>query len=644
MPSKGPFRERMPDQHGRTLFKRTVAAVAIDAGPQEGAATEESVTIGNGLYLPGRIGGNGVSFLVDTGSGVSILVARTWRKWGRTEDELTRYWGRLCSVEGRALECLGKARLTVTLGTRVVEWGFIVAEIGDEEGILVNDFAMAHELTVWPCEGAVYLPDLAGTGKGHMGERLPCTIRIVIEVRAVTEETLAVQAVGPKRWQLQTSMAARKHLFAKGKGDLGRTDIVQHQIHTGDQPAIKQRVRRYPAARREEERQLVEDMLAIGIIQESNHAWSSPTVLVKKKDGTTRFCIDYRRLNQATKVDAYPLPHIEDSLNTLGGARFFCSLDLASGYWQVEMDAADREKTAFVTQGGLYEFRFMPFGLVNAPAMFERLMERVLRGIAWSECIVYLDDILVFGPDFGMTLARLERVLDRLGEAGLKLKAKKCQLFQEEIPFLGHIVSAAGIGADPAKCQQVRDWPVPRDLHEVRSFVGLCSYYRRHIQGFTELTAPLYELAIKGTDFEWTDRRHEAFGQLKNALTSAPILGFPREDGLWYLDTDASDIGTGAVLSQVQDEEERVIAYVSKSLEGSEQRYCTARKELLAVVRALKHFKCYLYGQKITVRTDNSAVSWLHRSKDPVGQPARWIEVIDTYDITFQHRPGGYER
>ena len=265
-------------------------------------------------------------------------------------------------------------------------------------------------------------------------------------------------------------MAARKPLFAKGKGDLGRTDIVQHQIHTGVQPAIKQRVRRYPAARREEIRQLVEDMLAIGIIQESNSAWSSPTVLVKKKDGTTRFCIDYRRLNQVTKVDAYPLPYIEDSLNTL------CSLDLASGYWQVEMDASDREKTAFVTQGGLYKFRVMPFGLVNAPMTFERLMERVLRGIAWSECLVYLDDILVFGPDFGTTLARLESVLDRLGEAGLKLKAKKCQLFQEDIPFLGHIVSAAGIGLDPAKCQQVWDWPVPQDLHEVRSFVGLCSF------------------------------------------------------------------------------------------------------------------------------------------------------------------------
>ena len=162
------------------------------------------------------------------------------------------------------------------------------------------------------------------------------------------------------------------------------------------------------------------------------------------------------------------------------------------------MDAADREKTAIVTQGGLYKFRVMPFGLVNAPATFERLMERVLRGIAWSECLVYLDDILVFGPDFGTTLARLESVLDRLGAVGLKLKAKKCQLFQEEIPFPGLIVPAAGIGANPAKCQQVRDWPVPRDLHEVRSFVGLCSYYRRHIQGAGR---PLVQVCDQGDGF-----------------------------------------------------------------------------------------------------------------------------------------------
>ena len=317
------------------------------------------------------------------------------RKWGRAEDELTRYWGWLCSVEGRALKCLGRARLIVTLGTWAIKCNFIVAEIGDDKWILGDDFAMAHELTVRPCEGAVYLPDLSGTRKEHMGECLPCTIRSVTEVRAITEETLEVRDVGPATlaphtvtqvrvivptpgargtvmiemgpgplglcpvrgvvevekdssiWlantgtqpirieqnevvamaecvmagpgaspgngqndrdevnrlveraaphltdgqcqQLRAAMAASKHLFATGKGDIGRTDIVQHLIHTGDQPGIKQRLRSYPVASREEERQLVEDMLAIGIIQESNSAWSSLNVLVKKKDGTTRF-------------------------------------------------------------------------------------------------------------------------------------------------------------------------------------------------------------------------------------------------------------------------------------------------------------------------------------------------------------------
>ena len=273
--------------------------------------------------------------------------------------------------------------------------------------------------------------------------------------------------------------------------------------------------------------------------------WSSPTVLVKKKDGTTRFCIDYRRLNQATKVDAYPLPHIEDSLNTLSDARFFCSLDLASGYWQVEMDAADREKKAFVTQGGLYEFRVMPFGLVNAPATFERLMERVLRGIAWSECLVYLDDILVFGPDFGTTLARLERVLDRLGEAGLKLNAKKCQLFQEEIPFLGHIVSAAGIGADPAKCQQVRDWPVSQASATISCVIALSA-------DDDEATAR----SLKGRMASATLRRPISCSSVAAASRPSLVLGdssvFPAitmsRPGVWGNDVTGDATGPTSVI------------------------------------------------------------------------------------------------
>ena len=322
--------------------------------------------VGNGLYLPGRIEGNRISFLVNTE--VSILAAWTWKKWGRAENELTRYWGRLCSLEGWALECLCSARLTVTLGTRAIKWNFIVGEIGDDEGILGNDFAMAHELTVRPCEGAVYLPTLSRARKEHMGQRLPCTIRSVTEVQAITEETLAVRAVGPAtlarltvtqvRVVVPTPRAGGTVMIEMGPGPLGLcpvrgvVEVEQDSriwlANTGPQPIqIKQGQvvamaecvmagpgaspgdgqnegdevnglveRAAPHLTDRECQQLptamVEDMLAIGIIQESISVWSSPTVLVKKKVGMTRFCIDYRRFNQVTKVDAYPLPHIED--------------------------------------------------------------------------------------------------------------------------------------------------------------------------------------------------------------------------------------------------------------------------------------------------------------------------------------------
>ena len=210
VPPKRTLRKGVPDQHNRrTLGKWAVAAVTIDAGPQEGVAMEETMMVGNGLYLPGWIEGNRVSFLVDTGSGVSILAARTWKKWGCAEDELTRYWGRLCSVEGRALECLGSTRLTMTLGTRAIKWNFIVAEMGDDEGILGNNFAMAHELTVRLCKGTVYLPTLSRAKEEHMGQCLPCTICSVTEVRAITEETLAVRAVGPSTLALHTVTQVR---------------------------------------------------------------------------------------------------------------------------------------------------------------------------------------------------------------------------------------------------------------------------------------------------------------------------------------------------------------------------------------------------------------------------------------------------
>ena len=288
-----------------------------------------------------------------------------------------------------------------------------------------------------------------------------------------------------------------KSIFASSPTDLGRTSIVQHSIDTGDAVPIKQRPRRPPRAFMEEEDKIIETQLKAGIIQESTSAWSSPLVYVKKRDGTTRPCVDYRKLNEVTRKDAYPLPRIEDCLDCLGGTKIFSTLDLQSGYWQVELKEEDRPKTAFSTRSGHYEYVTMPFGLCNAPSTFERAMELVMKGLQWRTLILYLDDIIVMSSTFEEHIQRLDEVLCRLGNAGLKLKPSKCHMFQSEVAYLGHIVSEVGIKPDPEKVDRLRTWPTPASVSDVRSFLGLCSYYRRFIRGFATIAALFEQVAGK---------------------------------------------------------------------------------------------------------------------------------------------------
>ena len=282
---------------------------------------------------------------------------------------------------------------------------------------------------------------------------------------------------------------------------------MQHEILTPDARPVRCGPRRLAPAGLRTEQKCVQDMLPGGQIEPSDSLWASPVVLVTKKDGSTRFCVDYRRLNALTTKDAYPLPRIDDTLRLLGNQKWFSTMDLACGYWQVAMSPDGNAKAAFVTNEGLFQFRVMLFGLCNAPTTFERLMDRVLCGMRWSRCLVYLDDVISFGGTVPEALTRLEEVLGRLSNFGLQLKAKKCTFMQTEVVFLGHIVGRTGLACDPAKLSAVRNWHAPDKVKGVRQFVGFIGYYRRIVNGFAELTVPLVALTRKGAPFVWTVNR-----------------------------------------------------------------------------------------------------------------------------------------
>ena len=475
------------------------------------------------------------------------------------------------------------------------------------------------------------------TVKGPFTDRGNCTLPDHLEQLL----NRSIEHLSPAQLTIMKCMLFEyQDIFAKDDNDLGCTDQALHTIDTGDSRPIKQAPRRLPIHQKREVEAHVTDMLERGIIEKSHSPWASAVVLVKKKDGSTRYCVDYRKVNEVTKKDAYPLPRIEESLDALSGSNWFSTLDLCSGYWQVQVDPKDRPKTAFTTSCGLFQFTVMPFGLCNAPSTFERLMEMVLHGLHWDTCLIYLDDLIIHATSFEEEVSRLRSVFDRLRSAGLKLKGKKCNLFQKEVVYLGHLVSEHGVHTYPQKIEAVEKWPTPKCARDVRSFVGLCSYYRKFNKGFAQIARPLHKLTELGQKFHWNEACDEAFHTLKKSLISAPILAYPQETGLYVLDTDACDTGIGGVLSQVHNGVECVIAYASRSLSKCERRYCVTRKELLAIVHFVKYFKHYLYGCKFLVRTDHGALRWLFNFKSPEGQVAGWIQLLSTYDFEIEHRPG----
>lgn len=317
----------------------------------------------------------------------------------------------------------------------------------------------------------------------------------------------------------------------------------------------------------------------------------------EKKDGSMHFCVDYRKTNKLIKKDHFPLPKIDTCLDMPYGSTWFSSCDLRQGYWQTVIEDEDRDKTAFVTWKGQWRFKVLSFGLCNTPSQFASTMELVLAGLTYDICLIYLDDILVCSRTFEEHCQRLAQVFTWLERQTMRLKASKCHLFQPKVTFLGHVISEAGIECDPEKTTSISYWPRPKTLTDVRTFCGLAFYYRAFVPGFAKIAHPLHNLTRKNAAFLWTDACEPTFLELKACVTSLPVLVAPNDDGIYVLDTDASDFALGAVLQQYQvDGTLCVIAYASCALTAPECRYCITQKELLGVVFGLKKYRQHLLG------------------------------------------------
>src|SRR5262249_38028824 len=353
----------------------------------------------------------------------------------------------------------------------------------------------------------------------------------------------------------------------------------------------------------------LQDLLDKGFIRPSSSPWGAPVLFVKKKDGSLRLCIDYRQLNRVTVKNKYPLPRIDDLFDQLQGASHFSKIDLRSGYHQLKIRQEDIPKTAFRTRYGHYEFLVLPFGLTNAPAAFMDLMNRVFRPYLDKFVVVFIDDILVYSKRKEEHEKHLAVVLHVLRENQLYAKLSKCEFWFDKVCFLDHVISKEGIQVDPQKVEAMSNWPRATNITEIRSFLGMAGYYRRFVQNFSKISAPLTKLNRKQVKFEWDDSCEQSFRKLKECLISAPVLALPSGQDGFVIYCDASKIGLGCVLIQ----NGKVIAYASRQLRKHEVNYPTHDLEMATVIFALKIWRHYLYGEKYEIYTDHKSLQYIQQ-------------------------------
>lgn len=572
-------------------------------------------------YVKVSIFGKSILGLLDSGSNSTLIGGKGWdilKSIGLVS--LEKCVMQVTVANGQKCSCLGVLRVPIKLRNKEKLVDILVVPDLPHTLILGIDF--------WRRMGIV--PDLrSGEWQFTNSDDISLDMVEVLKSRSslTPEETLVLDELV-------------SGVFNKMGTTLGCTTLVEHKIITDAQP-IKQRYYPVSPAMMQHIDAELKDMLTKGIIEPSNSPWSSPIVMVPKKEGGWRFCCDFRKINSVTTRDSYPLPYVSQILDRLRDAQYLSSLDIKSAYFQVPLEESSKEKTAFtVPSRGLFQFKRMPFGLHNAPATWQRLIDRVLGMDLEPYLFVYLDDVIIVTQTFEKHIEVLSEVFSRLVSAGLTLNREKCQFCRTELRYLGYVVDKNGLHVDPDKVNAILQIPTPTKVSEVRSIVGTASWYRRFIPNFSAIVSPLTELTKKNVKFRWAERQEEAFRTVKEHLVSAPVLSCPDFDLPFCVQTDASGFGIGAVLCQNHPDGEKVVCYLSRSLTKSERQYCTTERECLAVVWAIEKLRPYLEGSHFTVITDHWSLKWLASLKDPNGRLARWSVKLQQYSFDVIHRKG----
>ena len=459
---------------------------------------------------------------------------------------------------------------------------------------------------------------------------------------ADTRSKMCKEAPVAVRAELQGLLKQYEDVFPeqlpKGKPPK-RTVEFEIKTEEGATPPNKPPYRLSPKEHEELQAQ-IEDLLAQGHIRPSTSPYGAPVLFVPKKDGRWRMCVDYRALNRQTIRDRYPLPRIDDLLDRLGKAKHFTTLDLATGYHQIAVKNEDIPKTAFRTQRGQFEFVVMPFGVTNAPATFQRMMNSIFKEELDDFVLVYLDDILIFSETLQEHIKHIKTALEKLRTAKLYARLHKCAFFQKKVEYLGFDVSSQGIQPSPEKVRTIVEWPRLQSVKDVRSFLGLASFYRKFIKQFSLKARPLTDLTRDNVAWQWTEKEEKAFNDLKTSLVVAPVLRIPNFDLQFVVTTDASLVSVGAILEQDFGRGLQPVAYESRKLNPAETRYSAYERELLGIVWAIGKWRHYLEGKHFVVQTDHSSLRHLPNQPSVNRRIWKWVSILQGYDIEIRHIPG----